>query len=177
MNTANASGVPAPVRDRGRCASAARVHGTLGYSDAMPAAPTPAVALLLQSKVVHRVHTYDHDPRSQFKTLVVKRSDNTLAVAVLPVTATLALKSAAAALGTRKLVMAERIEAERSTGYVFGGISPLGQKRQLPTVIDESALGWDRVLCSGGRRGLEIELDPRELVRLTRAVTAAVSTG
>lgn len=163
----------------------------------MPAASTPAVAKLISEKVDHRVHSYEHDPRTDsfgteaaevlterlgvaaeqiFKTLVVKRADNTLAVAVLPVTTMLSLKDAAAALGTRKLVMAERIDAERSTGYVFGGISPLGQKRLLATVVDESALGWDRILCSGGRRGLEIELDPRELVRLTRAVTAPVVT-
>lgn len=163
----------------------------------MPAAPTPAIALLIRSKVDHRVHSYDHDPRAEsygneaadiltprlgvtseqiFKTLVVQRSDNSLAVAVLPVTTTLSLKSAASALGTRKVVMADRIDAERSTGYVFGGISPLGQKRQLATVIDASALNWDRILCSGGRRGLEIELDPEDLVRLTRAVTAPVAT-
>lgn len=163
----------------------------------MAAASTPAVTLLIKRKVQHLVHTYDHDPRSEsygteaadqlterlgivaaqiFKTLVVKRSDNTLAVAVLPVTSTLSLKNAAAALGTRKISMAERIEAERSTGYVFGGISPLGQKRSLATVVDESALRWDRILCSGGRRGLEIELDPVELVELSRAVTAPVAT-
>ncbi|MFC8181939.1 Cys-tRNA(Pro) deacylase [Rhodococcus sp. 14-2470-1b] len=160
------------------------------------AASTPAVALLIAQKVEHSVHTYDHDPRSEsfgteaadvlterlgvvadqiFKTLVIKRSDNTLAVAVLPVTATLSLKAAASALGTRKIVLADRAEAEKSTGYVFGGISPLGQKRALATVVDESALAWDRILCSGGRRGFEIELDPKDLVRLARAVTAPVA--
>ena len=160
------------------------------------AAPTPAIAALIRAAVPHHVHTYEHDPRAQsygteasellsdrlklspdqiFITLVVRRSDGTLAVAVLPVTRSLSLKRAATALATRKLVMAERVEAERSTGYVFGGISPLGQKRALPTVVDDSALRWSRVLCSGGRRGLEVELDPRELVRLTRAVTAPVA--
>ncbi|MDJ0395190.1 Cys-tRNA(Pro) deacylase [Rhodococcus sp. G-MC3] len=163
----------------------------------MPAAPTPAVALLIARQVGHRVHTYEHDPRNEsygseaadvlterlgvtseqiFKTLVVKRPDSSLAVAVLPVTTTLSLKSAASALGARKIAMADRIDAERSTGYVFGGISPIGQKRLLVTVVDESALNWDRILCSGGRRGLEIELDPRDLVRLTNAVTARVAT-
>lgn len=73
--------------------------------------------------------------------------------------------------------MAERTEAERSTGYVFGGISPLGQRKALPTVVDASALDWDRVLCSAGRRGLEIELAPADLVRLSGAVTAAVTAG
>ncbi|SNT33932.1 Cys-tRNA(Pro) deacylase [Rhodococcoides kyotonense] len=163
----------------------------------MAAASTPAIAVLARAKVDHEVHTYDHDPRSEsfgteaadilcerlgveraqiFKTLVIRKHDGKLAVAVLPVTKTLSLKSAAAALDTRKVAMAERGEAERSSGYVFGGISPLGQKRALPTVVDDSALGWDRVLCSGGRRGLEIELDPRELVRLTHAVTAPIVT-
>lgn len=163
----------------------------------MPAASTPAVAVLCKVGIDHVVHTYDHDPRTSsfgteaadilserlgveraqiFKTLVIKKSDGGLAVAVLPVTATLSLKAAAAALGARKVAMAEQSEAERSSGYVFGGISPLGQKRSLPTVVDASALQWARVLCSGGRRGLEIELDPRELVRLTRAVTAPVAT-
>lgn len=163
----------------------------------MPSAATPAVRVLIAGRVAHLVHTYDHDPRSEsygteaadvltarlgvdaaqiFKTLVVRQSDSTLAVAVLPVTSTLALKSAAAALGTRKVAMADRVQAERTTGYVFGGVSPLGQKKRLPTVVDESALGWERILCSGGRRGLEIELDPRDLVRLTHAVTAPVAT-
>lgn len=164
----------------------------------MSTASTPAIALLIEHGVDHLVHTYHHDPRSEsfgteasdaltahlgvvpqqiFKTLVVKRTDSSLAVAVVPVTSTLSLKSAAVALGTRKVVMATKAEAERSTGYVFGGISPLGQKRPLTTVVDESALQWDRILCSGGRRGLEIELDPRELVRLASAATAPVATG
>ncbi|MBF6235349.1 YbaK/EbsC family protein, partial [Nocardia farcinica] len=88
---------------------------------------------------------------------------------------TLSLKAAAAALGAPKASMADRAKAERSTGSVLGGISPLGQRKALPTVIDESALRWDRVLCSAGRRGLEIELAPAELVRLPAAVTAPVT--
>ncbi|MEO7079660.1 MAG: Cys-tRNA(Pro) deacylase [Rhodococcus sp. (in: high G+C Gram-positive bacteria)] len=163
----------------------------------MRAAPTPAVTVLAQAKVHHRLHSYEHDPNSSsygteaadilttrlglargqiFKTLVVECADRTLAVAVLPVTTTLSLKDAAAALGTRKVTMADRAQAERSTGYVLGGISPLGQRRALATIVDDSALSWDRVLCSGGRRGLEIELDPRELVRLCKAVTAPIAT-
>ncbi|WP_072806745.1 Cys-tRNA(Pro) deacylase [Rhodococcoides yunnanense] len=163
----------------------------------MPAASTPAIAALTRGGVDHLVHTYDHDSRARsfgteaadimserlgverdqiFKTLVVKKSEGGLAVAVVPVTATLSLKAAASALGTRKVTMAEQSEAERSSGYVFGGISPLGQKRAVATVVDESALRWDRILCSGGRRGLEIELDPRDLVRLTGAITAPVAT-
>ncbi|MBY4038084.1 Cys-tRNA(Pro) deacylase [Rhodococcus fascians] len=160
------------------------------------AASTPALALLTARKVAHIVHTYEHDPRTQsfgseaaeilgerlgvhpeqvFKTLVVERADRSLAVAVVPVTGLLSLKAAAAALDTRKVAMADRAAAERSSGYVFGGISPLGQRRSLPTVIDDSALEFDRVLCSGGRRGLEIELAPADLIRLTRAVTAPIA--
>ena len=116
-------------------------------------------------------------PTQIFKTLVVKIDGGKLGVAVIPVPDKLSLKAAAAALGAGKAVLAEQAEAERSTGYVFGGISPLGQRKRLPTVVDASALTWDRVLCSGGRRGLEIELDPNDLVRLAGAVVAHVVRG
>jgi Cys-tRNA(Pro)/Cys-tRNA(Cys) deacylase len=86
----------------------------------------------------------------------------------------LSLKAAAAALGVPKAEMADRAAAERSTGYVVGGISPLGQRKPLPTVVDESVLTWDRVLCSAGRRGLQVALAPADLVRLTKAVTADI---
>ncbi|AXK88083.1 Cys-tRNA(Pro) deacylase [Nocardia farcinica] len=162
----------------------------------MAGASTPAIRTLTKAGVAHRVHSYKHDPRAEsfgteavdalaadlgvepaqiFKTLVLELSTGTLAVAVLPVPQTLSLKAAAAALGAPKASLADRAKAERSTGYVLGGISPLGQRKALPTVIDESALRWDRVLCSAGRRGLEIELAPAELVRLTEAVTAPVT--
>lgn len=128
-------------------------------------------------------HTEGVDPEQVFKTLVVAmpagpRSggrDVRLGVAVLPVPAKLSLKAAAAALGVPKAAMAERAAAERSTGYVLGGISPLGQRKRLPTVIDSSALQWDRVLCSAGKRGLEIAVAPNDLVRLTDAVTADIA--
>ncbi|MBU3063489.1 Cys-tRNA(Pro) deacylase [Nocardia sp. NEAU-G5] len=167
----------------------------------MAAASTPAIRTLTQAKVAHRVHAYQHDPRNDsfgaeavsalaeqlgvrdgqiFKTLVIELSGGSaparLAVAVLPVPTTLSLKAAAAALGAPKAAMADKTKAERTTGYVLGGISPLGQKRALPTVIDASALEWDRMLCSAGRRGLEIELAPADLIRLTDAVTAPVAT-
>ncbi|WP_280313937.1 Cys-tRNA(Pro) deacylase [Nocardia wallacei] len=162
----------------------------------MAGASTPAIRALTRARVTHRVHAYTHDPRSDsygaeavvaladrvgvaaaqiFKTLVLELSTGGLAVAVLPVPRTLALKAAAAALGAPKAVLADRAKAERATGYVLGGISPLGQKRALPTVLDDSALRWDRVLCSAGKRGLEIELAPADLIRLTGAVTAAVT--
>ncbi|MGV9411917.1 Cys-tRNA(Pro) deacylase [Nocardia sp. NPDC003693] len=162
----------------------------------MAAASTPAIKVLVQARAEHRVHAYTHDPRSDsygaeavdalaeqlglvpgqiFKTLVIDLGAGGLAVAVLPVPTSLSLKAAAAALGGGKAVMADKTRAERTTGYVLGGISPLGQKKRLPTVIDESALGFDRVLCSAGKRGLEIEVAPADLVTLTGAVTADIA--
>jgi Cys-tRNA(Pro)/Cys-tRNA(Cys) deacylase len=97
-----------------------------------------------------------------------------LAVAVLPVPFKLSLKAAASALGVAKAAMAERTAAERSTGYVIGGISPLGQRKPLPTVVDASAMSWDQVLCSAGKRGWDVSLAPGDLIRLTDAVTADI---
>ncbi|WP_327149974.1 Cys-tRNA(Pro) deacylase [Nocardia sp. NBC_01329] len=162
----------------------------------MAAAATPAIRALVSARIAHTVHSYDHDPRAGtfgaeaadvlgarlgveagqiFKTLVLELSTGALAVAVLPVSVTLSLKAAAAALGAPKAAMAERTRAERGTGYVLGGISPLGQRKRHPTVVDVSALDWDQVFCSAGRRGLEVALAPADLVRLTGAVTAAVT--
>lgn len=160
----------------------------------MARAATPAIAALTTAGAPHEVLAYDHDPRAAsfgeeavdelaeragvvaeqvFKTLVIALPKG-LAVAVLPVPAKLSLKAAAAALGVPKAAMADAAAAERSTGYVLGGISPLGQRRRLPTVVDASALQWDRVLCSAGKRGLEIAVSPTDLVRLTDAVTADI---
>lgn len=138
------------------------------------------------------MHSYEHDPQARsygeeaaqalgarpeqvFKTLIVERTDRSLAVAIVPVDTMLSLKYAATALSTRKIAMADRAAAERSTGYVFGGISPLGQRKSLPTAIDDSALNFETILCSAGRRGLEIELAPADLVRLTRATIAPIA--
>ena len=160
----------------------------------MARAATPAIAALVAAGVPHEVLQYHHDPRTEsfgdeavtelaaavgvtpaqiFKTLVIALPKG-LAVAVLPVPSKLSLKAAAAALGVPKAAMAERAAAERSTGYVAGGISPLGQRKQLPTVVDASALAWNRVLCSAGKRGLEIALAPTDLIRLSNAVTAEI---
>ena len=154
-------------------------------------AATPAVQALVKAKVPHTLHSYDPehptdqgygeaavsalgaDPRQVFKTLVA-RVDGVLTVAVVPVAGTLDLKALAAATGGRKAVMADPADAERTTGYVRGGISPLGQRKQLPTVVDESALSFATVLVSAGKRGLQVELPPAELVRLTRARTALI---
>ncbi|TQF66079.1 Cys-tRNA(Pro) deacylase [Rhodococcus spelaei] len=164
----------------------------------MAGSATPATQALVKGRIAHRVHSYEHDPSSAsygteavdalaaglgldpaqiLKTLVIKTADGKLAVAVLPVPEKLSLKAAAAALGAGKAVMADQAEAQRSTGYVLGGISPLGQRKKLPTVIDSSAANWDRVLCSAGRRGLEIDLAPADLVRLTAAVLAPITAG
>ena len=97
-----------------------------------------------------------------------------LGVAVLPAPSKLSLKAAAAALGAPKATMADPAAAQRSSGYVVGGISPLGQRKPLPTVVDSSALQWDRVLCSAGKRGWDVSLSPQDLVRLTNAVTADI---
>ncbi len=155
-------------------------------------ASTPAVRALEKESVPHTLHPYDAghaagagygeavvaalvaDARQMFKTLVT-RVDGTLTVAVVPVAGSLDLKALAAATGGRKATMADPADAERTTGYVLGGISPLGQRKALPTVVDESALGFATVMVSAGRRGLQVELAPADLVRLTRARTAAIS--
>ena len=98
-----------------------------------------------------------------------------LGVAIVPVTGKLNLKACASALAVKRAEMADPKVAERTTGYVVGGISPLGQKKQLPTIVDESALAFETVFVSAGRRGLEIELAPDDLIRLTRAQTGAIA--
>ena len=113
------------------------------------------------------------DPGQVFKTLLVVH-ERDWAVAVLPVSARLSLRAAAAALGWKRAALAEPRLAERRTGYVVGGISPLGQKTPSPTLLDDSAEAWSTVLVSGGRRGLDVELPPAELLRLTGGRTAAL---
>lgn len=154
------------------------------------AGPTPAATAAAKAGVDFRVHRYDHDPDAPsygeeaaealgvpaeqvFKTLVANL-DGKLVVAVVPVSGELDLKALAAALGGRKATMAHPAEAERATGYVLGGISPLGLRRRLPTVVDASARSWQTVYVSAGRRGLEIELAPDDLVELAQASVAAV---
>lgn len=114
-------------------------------------------------------------PERVFKTLVVELSGKSLATAIIPVAARLDLKAVASALGVKRATMAEPAAAERATGYVLGGISPLGQRRRLRFAIDESALGFDRIHVSGGRRGLEIGLAPNDLVGLVGAVVARIA--
>ena len=154
------------------------------------AGPTAAVALLARERVAFTVHEYAHDPAAAsygleaaaalgrdpdqvFKTLLVVH-ERDWAVAVLPVSARLSLRAAAAALGWKRAALAEPRLAERRTGYVVGGISPLGQKTHHRTVLDETAELYDTVLVSGGRRGFDIELAPADLIAATGAITAAI---
>jgi Cys-tRNA(Pro)/Cys-tRNA(Cys) deacylase len=148
---------------------------------------TPAVALLDRERVAYTLHAYEHDPKAPsygleaaerlgldpavvYKTLVAD-VDGKLVCCIVPVERQLDLRS----LGKRAR-LAKPEEAERATGYVVGGISPLGQRRRLPTILDASALEHETIHVSAGRRGLEIELDPRELVRLTSARVAACAS-
>jgi Cys-tRNA(Pro)/Cys-tRNA(Cys) deacylase len=154
---------------------------------------TPATALLTKRGIRHTVHPYDVAPDTPnygaevaaalgvptgqvFKTLVTE-VDGGLTVAVVPVTGELDLKALAAAAGGKRATLADRALAERTTGYVRGGISPLGQRRRLPTVLDASALGFPTVYVSAGRRGLQVQLAPTDLVMLTGATTAPIATG
>jgi Cys-tRNA(Pro)/Cys-tRNA(Cys) deacylase len=151
---------------------------------------TRALEVLAASGTAHQVHEYTHDPAAPYgleaaqalgaeparvlKTLVVDHAGG-LAVAVIPASGELDLKAMAAVLGAKKVAMADPAAAERATGYVVGGISPLGQKRRLATIVDESASLWPTVFVSGGRRGLEIELAPEDLVSLTGGLLALVA--
>ena len=152
---------------------------------------TAATALLTRQGIPHTVHSYSHDPRHEsygteasealgipagrvLKTLVAD-VDGALTVGVVPVSAQLDLKALATAVGGKKAAMADAAAAERATGYVVGGISPLGQRKRLRVVIDSTALEFPTVYCSGGRRGLEIELAPGDLVRAANATVAPIS--
>lgn len=151
---------------------------------------TPATTALTAAGVAFTVHEYDHDPRAEsygteaaeamgidpervFKTLFAD-VDGALVVGVVPVVGQLDLKALARAVQGRKAVMADPRAAERATGYVVGGVSPLGQRKAHPTVVDDSALAHPTVFVSAGRRGMEVELSPAELVRLTAARVAAI---
>lgn len=147
---------------------------------------TPATKLLDKAKVAYQLHRYSHDPQAAsygteaadklglehgrvFKTLLAASETGELLVAVVPVSDKLNLKALAAAAGVKKTAMADPAAAQRSTGYLVGGISPLGQKKRLRTFIDASASHWPTLFISGGRRGLEIELAASDLQTQTRA--------
>ena len=151
---------------------------------------TTATVALERAGIPFTVHEYAHDPRHEsygqeasealavtadrvFKTLIAT-VDGDLIVAVVPVEGQLDLKALAAAAGGKRAAMAEVAAAERATGYVAGGISPVGQRKRLPVVLDESAINYATVFCSGGRRGLEIELAPADLMRAANATLASI---
>ena len=152
---------------------------------------TPAILVLEGAGVVYRLHEYEHDPHTDmgfgqegaaklgieperiFKTLMAW-VDGELACGIVPVSGKLSLKALAAARGGKKAEMAQPAQAERATGYVVGGISPLGQKTAHPTVIDSSAQNFETILVSGGRRGLDIELSPADLQTLTHGIFAPI---
>ncbi|MBU1564659.1 MAG: Cys-tRNA(Pro) deacylase [Proteobacteria bacterium] len=152
---------------------------------------TPAINAAKQKKIAYKVHQYTHDPAHDsygreaaeklgiadervYKTLVVELDQGNLAVAVIPVASMLSMKLIAKAAGAKKAAMAEKGLVEKTTGYVLGGVSPLGQKKRLLTVIDSSAKDWPTIFVSAGRRGLEIELNPHDLVALTSATFAEI---
>lgn len=146
---------------------------------------TPAINLLKKKKIPHSVHSYQHDPdhpsygleaaeklgippERVYKTLVADLGNAKLVVAIIPVDSMLSLKLLAKAAGSKKATMAEKSLVEKTTGYVLGGVSPLGQKKPLPTILDVSAKTHETIHISAGRRGLEIELSPDNLIELTR---------
>jgi Cys-tRNA(Pro)/Cys-tRNA(Cys) deacylase len=152
---------------------------------------TPATVALTSAGVPFTTHAYEHDPSAPsygleaaevlglpheqvFKTLLAD-VDGRLVVGIVPVAGKLDLKALAAAVGGKKAVMADPTLAERTTGYIVGGISPIGQKKALPTVLDETALLHETVYVSGGRRGFDLGLSPDDLVAQTQATTAAIS--
>lgn len=153
---------------------------------------TPAVEAARAAGIDFELAEYEHDPRAEsygleaaeamgvppdrvYKTLVAQTDDGKLAVAIVPVAGHLDLKSLAKALGARRAQMADPAEAQRVTGYLVGGISPLGQKRKLPTALDQSAMDQDRIFISAGKRGLDMSLAPTDLQSLTNATVARIA--
>lgn len=157
---------------------------------------TPAMAALTRAGITHRVHQIDHDPSVTaygreaaealgadpgrvFKTLICSVAAQLVAaqlvVAIVPVSGELNLKAVATALTAKSAEMADPAVAQRATGYVVGGISPIGQKRRLPTLLDRRATAWETIYVSGGRRGLELELAPADLLRVTRGTLADIA--
>ena len=152
---------------------------------------TPAINAAKKKKIAYTVHQYSHDPSHDsygkeaaeklginegqvYKTLVVQLDRKNLAVAIISVSSMLSMKQIAKATGAKKAAMADKELVEKTTGYVLGGVSPLGQKKRLVTVIDSSAKAFATIFVSAGRRGLEIELSPADLATLTAATFAEI---
>lgn len=157
----------------------------------MPAAPTPAIAALVRARIPHTLHPYHHDPGTTafgeevvaalgwdpqrvFKTLVAS-VDGELVVGIVPVATQLDLKALAAAAGGKKAQLAKVADAQRSSGYVAGGISPLGQRKALRTVLDVSATSFPTIMVSAGKRGLQVELVPTDLLASCNAMLGAIA--
>jgi len=153
---------------------------------------TPAIELATKYKVAFTVHQYQHnskaesygdeaavslgaDPKQVFKTLVVELNSGELAVGVVPVSGSLNLKAIANAANAKKAAMADKLKVQRSSGYVLGGVSPIGQRKPLTTIIDSSANNFSTIFVSAGKRGLEIELSASDLANLTSATFAPIS--
>lgn len=153
---------------------------------------TPAINCLTRAKIKFDIHTYQHDEavksygleaaeklnldvNSVFKTLVVQIDNQGLAVAIIPVHLKLNLKALAKVFAAKKVAMAQAQDVLRSTGYVLGGVSPLGQKKKLPTVLDTRAVNQPEIYVSGGKRGLDISLSVKDLIELTKAKTADIA--
>ena len=153
---------------------------------------TPATTAAARAGIPFAIHEYEHNPGAEsygleaaaalgvdparvYKTLVVTGERGRLAVAIIPVATRLNLKALAAAFGGKRADLAAPADAERATGYVVGGISPLGQRKRLPTVVDAGVLAHETVYVSAGRRGLELELAPADLIALTGATTAPIA--
>ena len=153
---------------------------------------TPAINLLKKKKINYQIHSYEHDPRAAsygleaaeklaldparvFKTLLVQTETKELLVAILPVKNSLNLKQLASVAKVKKLEMADPHQAQRTTGYLLGGISPLGQKKALRTFVDQSAADFATIFVSAGRRGLEIELQAGDLLQLTAGMSAEIT--
>ena len=152
---------------------------------------TPGIESARKAGIQHTTHQYDHDANSEsygleaaekmgvapdqvFKTLVVETDTGQLVVGIVPVSASLNLKKIARAAKAKKAAMADKQKVQRTTGYVLGGVSPLGQKKALTTVIDNSAQSFNAIFVSAGRRGLEIELAPADLAKLTNGIFADI---
>jgi Cys-tRNA(Pro)/Cys-tRNA(Cys) deacylase len=154
---------------------------------------TPAIRAVEAAKIAFTLHRYDHDPRAEsfgeeaagklglspervFKTLVARLDGKELVLAVVAASSRLDLKKLAAAAGGKKADMADATAAERATGYVVGGISPIAGRKRLPLFLDESALTYQSIFVSAGQRGLQMELSPSDLLRLTGGTTAAIAS-
>ena len=152
---------------------------------------TPGINIARKAKIPFKVHEYTHDPANEsygveaaqklgvpearvFKTLIISLDNKELVVGIVPVSSMLSMKMMARAAGAKKASMAEAADVERSTGYVLGGVSPLGQKKRLKTIIDSYAENFSSIYVSAGRRGLEIELSPNDLKSLTNGIFAEI---